>query len=651
MTSEELTDEQKQWYDKQMGGRRVVKNNKNGSANVKKTEEIVHKYSSRGQGPLREAGFIAGIPYFIKKFFNEKRNEDIIIIDPYIEEATKILRPPFVEECPYIPYEFKTVEEPNQYLQRAKCESVDTLYQKIKSFFSLFNDVGEETLILLSADTLGSYFQDRYSTIHYVIITGDNGTGKSALGNTYECLGYRAVNITNATEAFWFRVFGTSESGQVTIIAEEFDRIDEKSQTMAMLKEGFHPNAKVPRMNNENTRMDFYLPFGFKIMIAERSPNENKAKGLIDRSLPIKTYKGLPKFDIKEIRNPQGNKQRQKRLEQIMDLRKLLLFFKILHFNDTLPEVDTGLNGRDKELCKPLLQLFYGLGASKETLNEIERALKYFLDIKNNRKEDSHEALVYPIIANVVSKIGIEVSTTTIWDSITSSIEGYFETYMDKESNVHVKNPNVFYTSDYGTLYRNSIIKMIRDKFGAEMRHKKTGNVFIFDPSHVARAGKTYGKTEAIQTKLVQYVNYNTEDESANDDSGEAGDAHLREIPESNSLVKQEIQAENSARNEREISGPLRKSESPKSPESPQAHSNANKKICPTCRYETEGYFMKYHQCQNVKQEFECHICKKNHKTRFKTKSRVEYENHMTIKHHGRDLDVVNSDQDVVNWD
>ena len=170
-----------------------------------------------------------------------------------------------------------------------------------------FNDVDDKTVTLLSACALGSYFQDRFSTVHYLIIIGANGTGKSAFGDTFECLGYRAVNITNATEAFWFRVFGTVEYGQVTIIVEEFDKMDENSQIMAMLKVAYQPNAKVPRMNSDNTKMEFFYPYCFKIMISEKSPNEDKARGVLDRSFKIKSYKGIPDYNIKEIRNPQGN--------------------------------------------------------------------------------------------------------------------------------------------------------------------------------------------------------------------------------------------------------------------------------------------------------------------------------------------------------
>ena len=138
------------------------------NAEPKKVEEIVHKYSAKGQGPLREAVIIAGIPCFIKQSFIEKREGYVITNEPYIEEATKKLRPPFAEECPYLPYDFKTTEEPNRYLRRAKLETIDTLYQKVKSLSGLFNDVAEKTLVQLTAEILISYFQDR---CRYLYIT------------------------------------------------------------------------------------------------------------------------------------------------------------------------------------------------------------------------------------------------------------------------------------------------------------------------------------------------------------------------------------------------------------------------------------------------------------------------------------------------
>jgi hypothetical protein len=139
---------------------------------------------------------------YIKNDFKEK---DYIVTPPIIPEDTRILIPPSKDLCSYIPYEYenckindlKSKSLNNYYLPLAKNETIDTLYQKIKSIVRKYNDVDERTISLLSANILGSYFQDRFSTVHYLLIIGDNGTGKSAFGDTFECLGYRAVKVTN----------------------------------------------------------------------------------------------------------------------------------------------------------------------------------------------------------------------------------------------------------------------------------------------------------------------------------------------------------------------------------------------------------------------------------------------------------------------
>jgi hypothetical protein len=512
LTTEDTTNptkEQKRYVKRELHGMEIVKN-----GGDKPKDEIIHKYSDNGKGQLSEAVLIEENPYFITYIINEAKGKDFIISPPTIPGTTRTLKPPNKQLYAYQPYEFKTVEDPNKYLQRAKEETIDTLYQKIKTQVRLYNDVDEYTLNLLSANIIGSYFQDRFSTVHYLIIVGANGTGKSAFGETFECLGYRPVNVTNTTEAFWFRLFGTTESGQVTIIAEEIDKLDESSQIMAMIKVSYQPNSKVPRMNNDNDRMDFYYPYCIKVMIAEKSPSEDKARGVLDRSFKIKTYKGFPTHKIKEIRNPQGNKQRQKLLDDMNDLRNLLLVYKLKHFKDPYKEVDIGLDGRDEELCKPLLQLFCTLGAREETIKELEETLQHFIDIKNNRKQTSQEAVIYPIIINAISKYGNEIASSQLWNEITESLEGHFDTYTDKDGNEHAKDTSLFYSDDFAKMYMTTTIRMINDKFGSESKHGEHGNVIVFNTSVLKKIGKIYSKTGIIKTKPIPEGTEGTEGSS-----------------------------------------------------------------------------------------------------------------------------------------
>jgi hypothetical protein len=492
----EPNEEQKQWMKdhKFSSSKENTKNTKNDNGNgneKKKKEEIVYKYSNKGKGELRESIILKDMPTFVQYAFIEESEKHFTKLAPVIEEQSRIIMPPHPEDYPYDPYEFRDLGEPQYYLNRALNHSIDSIYRDVKNMFTKFNDVNQNTISLLSAYTIGSYFQDRFSTIHYLMIVGDNGTGKSAIGDTFESLGYRAVSITDATPATWYRLLGSVEHGQVTIIADEADNIGESIEVMSILKTGYQPKGKVFRMDSDNRKQQFFYPYCMKIIIAEKSPGETKAKGLLDRSFKIKSYKGFPEYDIKEVRNPQGNKERQEQLDEINSLRKTLLMFKLIHFKDPLPEVDVGLDGRDKELCKPILQLFYGLGSSTETLKEIEIALQYFLDVKNERKKNSLEAVIHPIVTNAISEFGKVIDTRNLWISIVGSLDGEGD----------ASKPSIFHSSEYGRMYRNTITKMICDKFGAEMIHKEKGNVLIFN-DYIFRVGKLYSGKKTIQTRL-----------------------------------------------------------------------------------------------------------------------------------------------------
>ncbi len=450
--------------------------------NDKKRECQSYKYSNKGKSSLHEAIILSGSSIFIKY-----ENDGIVCVDQ-IEESDRTIRPPYSEEYPYEPYEFANIEELKSYVKKAKTETIDSLYLWAKSIVTKYNDQDSPKLILLAADVVWSYFQDKFSTTHYVTVIGDNGSGKSTIGDTFEAVAYRVVSMTDPSAANLFRILGTLEPGQCTLVADEAEKIDQSPEIMSTLKTGYQFKSKVARVNMNTGKQEFYYPYCLKIIIAERSPDEMKAKGVLDRTFVLNTYNGTPKYDIKEAQKPAGNANRQTLLEELVDFRKVMLVYRVLHSEDPIEDIDIGIQGRHKELCKPMIQLFHNTKSNME----IQAAFQKFLDEKNQRKINSLEAALHPIIVNLVSTAGRELSVARVWNSILETIPGTRDE----------KKPNEFQSYDFGIMYRNTITNIMCDKFGAERSHRRNGTVLTFDHEKLVRVGNLYNLETKIQTKI-----------------------------------------------------------------------------------------------------------------------------------------------------
>jgi hypothetical protein len=282
-------------------------------------------------------------------------------------------------------------------------------------------------------------------------------------------------------------------------------------------------------------------------------------------------------------------------------LRKLLLAYRLLHIKDPYKEITVGLDGRDEELCKPLLQLFYTLEATEQTRTEIEKTLQYFLDIKNNRKGDSLEGSVYPIVVDALSTLGEDhvpltdyddedeperlksISTTELWEKITSSLYGHF----DQDKDGVIREPNTYYFDEFGRKYRNSVMAIIRDKFGAEKDHTRKGNNLIFDLDRLDKMRRIYENDGKIKTKA-----YECDSVTHRDDLGRDGDPG--ESPTND---------ENERENEREKGDSTPTIPSVDEHSESLSHSADNislnhqtiRKKCPYCDYEEDPFFLKVH--------------------------------------------------------
>ena len=115
----------------------------------------------------------------------------------------------------------------------------------------------------------------------------------------------------------------------------------------------------------------------------------------------------------------------------------------------------TGLDGRDKEFCKPLLQFFF----ETRFQSNVERVLEKLLDEKNTRKANSLEREILEVVIDLIEKEHTDgiIPIPKLWDEIiwkTNSTRNQFD-----DSNV--------ISESHGTISKNSLLKMVRDRFGA----------------------------------------------------------------------------------------------------------------------------------------------------------------------------------------
>ena len=264
-----------------------------------KREITTFKYSQLGQGHLYESVFIeTGKPVFIK--YNDQSNE----FESFqrIEETTRILTPPNYEECPYLRYEFDSLDEINSINKLIDDNHIDLdyLYYRGYEIVSKYNNQSIFKLRLATIKIITSHFQDRFPTTEYLYLVGGNGSGKSSLADTFRAIGYKTVVMTDPSAPNLFRLLGIVEPVQCTMVLEEADKIDKITELMAVLKTGYSYYGSVPKINPYSLKQEFFYTYCPKIIVSERSLNQTIAKGVNSRTFPINCIKGSTKYDIKE---------------------------------------------------------------------------------------------------------------------------------------------------------------------------------------------------------------------------------------------------------------------------------------------------------------------------------------------------------------
>jgi hypothetical protein len=101
-----------------------------------------------------------------------------------------------------------------------------------------------------------------------------------------------------------------------------------------------------------------------------------------ERIFTMKCSPGSPQYDISEVVNDAGDPQHKKLYREIDDLQKLLLIYRIIHYDDQIPNV---------QLSKPVIRLFNNTKA----LEEIVASLTKFLYAKHQKKINSLDLYLF----------------------------------------------------------------------------------------------------------------------------------------------------------------------------------------------------------------------------------------------------------------
>lgn len=168
-----------------------------------------------------------------------------------------------------------------------------------------------------------------------------------------------------------------------------------------------------------------------------------------------------------------------------MDFRKLLLdLYRLLHFNDPIPNIKLNLKNRDKQLCKPIIRLFQGT----EAVGEIKASLWKLIQEKRNRKAGTLEARFSKILLNLVNKSeqksldGDQVLVTSddIWTQVKAEIKG-----------TEIKQS--LETEEYGTISRKKIASILESKFlGESVKNSQGSTEFRFSKKKLERIAANY---------------------------------------------------------------------------------------------------------------------------------------------------------------
>jgi hypothetical protein len=432
---------------------------------------FIRKYTANNLLPLHESVVFTDSGQAAFVYIDNSDDKPKIV--NFIKRYDKILYPADnLDSQNPLPYTFETTKELETYIELAKRETMDSLYQAVKSNLQRYVNVDEHYLAVMTSDIILSYFQDKFATLHYDIFVGDNGSGKNSALLAISRLAYRVFYLVSASAPNYFTAYGNVEEGQVTIAEDEVGDLDRDGQKQKILKSGYTSGGTVPKIdfpNGKRSQAPFNV-YGMKWLAMEELPDSRKTKGIFDRSFIFNFIVDHVNFNIKDVIKGAGDPKFKPLYDELVHVRKLLFAFRLIHYNDVFPDIQINLENRNAELTKPSLRLFSSRGDAPVAVEEIRLALSKFIAEKNELKSNSIESKMCIVINDLIRERnenpnspdyeGLEDCAFTneqIWAKCRIVMDG-IDILGRSES---------FYSIDDGKITHRKISSLFRSKFKA----------------------------------------------------------------------------------------------------------------------------------------------------------------------------------------
>jgi hypothetical protein len=432
-------------------------------------EVFIRKYTGNGTLPLHESVVITGQPSTFLHLVDHCKPQ----YTSTIKSANKIFYPSDTTDTQNpIPYIFGSAKELQEYLDLASKETFGSLHYKVETVYKKYVNIEEHCIVILAADAIYSYFQEKFGTTHYNIFIGDNGSGKNSALLVFRYLGYRVFYISAASAPNYFTFLGEIEEGQGTIAEDEADDIAYDEDKQRILKTGYCSGGTVPKVDLSNGRTQAaFLTFCHKWLAMESLPDYKKTKGILDRSFVYNFIIGDVPYNIKDVIQHAGDPKLKPLFDELKHTRKLLFAFRMIHYSDVIPDINLNIIHRNAELTKPLLRLFSYRNESPIALEKIRLALSKFIAKRNESKKNSIESKLRGTINNLINKrqVNPEAEEYKGLASCAFSNEQIFAEVKTLVDGIDVPLRSAsFYSVEYGMLSHKSIIGLYKSKLKAE---------------------------------------------------------------------------------------------------------------------------------------------------------------------------------------